>query len=268
MFRPLAVGILCMVHGLWAVSLPAAEEAEKEATSRGCGCSQSQADRNGRLGMCLCLYYKYAEYLSSTGELVRCYYGMYCDDYSAGTVSWEDDHEMPISQNTCSPGCNPIPPNCFQARATRAAVRDAVAEMKTQHKPHKGKAELLHKGAKDKIEPQDKLLTFCDETQAWESGNPVWGMLKLPGAGVIYVKMDLVKIQLGEAEGNYPKTAYFGFGRQLSRRPDGVGITQIHNAQVEYVMPSPQAEETRALFVTHYGTIYRVLLGQTIPIPK
>ncbi len=274
MYRALAVGAFCILLGASVVSVPAAEKhAEKHATKKaknGCGCSAAQSGTEiDSRSLCICLYYEYAEYFNANGQLVHCYYGMYCDDYSAGTTSWEDTAECPTTTDQCTVGCGNLSEECMSLG--RAALARADSEMKSQRKPHRMKPEVARLGAKA-IEPSDPVLTsHSDESlgiSAGPDGAPVFGKLSLDGRET-FVRMQLVKIEINKPGFPGPRVVYFGFGRQCKRKPaTGTPITVICPGQIEHVSPDPQAGKTRTLFVTHKGILYLLLLETEVGIPK
>jgi hypothetical protein len=241
----------------------------------------TQTDSVSTSEMCICLFFKYAEYCidPECSQRIRLYYGMYCAEGSGGTISYESVVEEPTGYGKCSSVGDCGHYNCFPYGDSESTAAPARTLSKSETVREKPKPFALQRGITGervkKINKDENLLLVS----TWQNGgsktkyyarfvgDPIFADVSLAAAPEpLRVKLWLVELQSKEPGGPRKHEAYVGLGQEYdyteATAPES--RVQVPGGMVDYLGPN---RSTNALLVTVGSITYSVWLHDSVAVP-
>ena len=286
MNRTLSIGLLLML--LATVGMMPRADAEQPA----CDCTEQSR--------CLCLFFKYAQFLGDDDQWVYCFFGMLCEPEPepggwAGTIAYEDTVDRTVGSATCQPGQTCTASSCFNPDASKPGgqtsntVRQsvspvsqrriptlaagesqvdspAVPEDKRKKKPSDYmKPEIAKRGAQKLPNSKPKFFGQSDGYTAKAILKKVSAEITLPGRDR-HAKLWLIQITEDDPGSKKHSAGFVGLGLESDPDPSG-HVLRIGEDQVEYVDPDGDGK-TRAILAKLGSVTFRVFLAEELSVPS
>ncbi len=268
--------ITALLAGVFLMTPPAfaaANQPDNGAGDQGCHCGREASAEDLTRGTCVCLFYEFAIYVPPPpSDPIYYYYGMCCNPNWGGTCTYLDSIRRRTGTNQCRVEngqviCPTDPPetsNCF--REVYRAVAAATEKPSPAEKPIPIAAPHLGKVGARKIPPQRDVVTLTPY-QGYPGKFIATSFLDLKvGNKTIPVKLQRLELNVPPiSDGASVEKVEIGLGRQCLRQPPNAAL--IDPVKVTPIPPPDNTDkETKLVLIEHEGTVYTVLLEDSVPL--